>query len=68
MSTTTLKKLRVDEIHPSPHNLRLDVGDVSELAASIAGIGLLEPMRVRKNDDGYELIAGERRWTAIARI
>lgn len=64
MSITT-KKLTHAQIHPSPHNLRTDVGDVSELAASIAGIGLLEPMIVRQNDDGFELIAGERRWTAI---
>jgi ParB/RepB/Spo0J family partition protein len=66
--TTTLKKLTWDQIHASPNNLRKDVGDIGDLAESIAGIGLIQPMVVRKNEDGYELIAGERRWTAIGML
>ena len=36
---------------------------MSELASSIASEGLLQPIVVRR-DNGYELIAGERRWRA----
>lgn len=61
----TLKHVTIDQVHPSPNNLRAEVGDVSELGRSIAGIGLQQPMRVRKNGDGYELIAGARRRAAI---
>ena len=35
-----------------------------ELATSIAQIGVLQPILVRPADNGYELIAGERRWRA----
>jgi len=38
---------------------------LQELAASIKAQGILQPVSVRKNEDGvYELIAGERRWRA----
>jgi len=67
MTTTTLVRLRHDEIHPDPDNLRQDVGDLTDLPASIAGVGLLQPMIVRQVDDKYILIAGVRRHTAIGR-
>jgi len=45
-----------------------DEDDLSELAASIAEVGLLQPVVVRPGDGGgYELIMGERRWRASAR-
>ena len=37
---------------------------LEELATSIASIGVVQPIIVRRVDDGYELIAGERRWRA----
>ena len=37
---------------------------MAELAASIAERGVLQPIIVRQVDDGYELVAGERRWRA----
>lgn len=37
---------------------------LDELVASIREHGVLEPLLVRKAEDGYELIAGERRWRA----
>ncbi len=66
--TTTLKRLRHGEIQPSPNNPRGSAGDIDGLADSIAGVGLLQPMVVRKSGDVYELIAGERRWTAIGKL
>ncbi|HLF43228.1 MAG TPA: ParB/RepB/Spo0J family partition protein [Acidimicrobiia bacterium] len=49
----------------SPGNLRVDVGDVSELAASIGSIGLLEPVVVTPNGSGFHLLAGHRRIAAV---
>lgn len=43
--------------------VRTDLGDLTNLAASIAGIGVLEPVLLLAKDDGrYRLIAGERRF------
>ncbi|MGZ6945672.1 MAG: ParB/RepB/Spo0J family partition protein, partial [Acidimicrobiia bacterium] len=38
------------------------------LAESIREVGILQPVLVRETDDGYELIAGERRWRAARRV
>jgi ParB family chromosome partitioning protein len=43
---------------------RLDSESVSELAESVRVQGVVQPVLVRPADDGYELIAGERRWRA----
>lgn len=59
--------LPLDRIHDHPDNIRDDIGDVSELAASIRAQGLLQPVTVRplpgKRGD-YELLAGHRRRAA----
>lgn len=39
-------------------------GDMADLAASIRAQGVIQPLLVRKDDTGYELIAGERRLRA----
>ena len=64
----TLKQLRHDELHPSPNNTREKAGDVSDLADSIAGSGVIQPINARANDDGFEIITGFRRWTAIGKL
>ena len=38
--------------------------ELEELSASIEKDGLLQPILVREAADGYEIIAGERRWQA----
>lgn len=43
---------------------RFDLQALQELADSIKEKGLLQPLLVRPKGDGYELIAGERRWRA----
>lgn len=55
--------IQVGSIIPSPYQTRKD-GDVSELAASIRSYGVLNPITVRTHFDGYQLIAGHRRWAA----
>jgi ParB family chromosome partitioning protein len=58
--------LPVDELRPNPFQPRNNVSeqDVLSLAASIERKGLLQPIAVRRRDDRYEIIAGERRWVA----
>src|SRR5215475_9758976 len=56
----------VDQIKPSPEQTRrqFPAEPLRELADSIRLHGLLQPVLVRRLTDGYELIAGERRWRA----
>lgn len=53
-------------ISPNPHQPRSPIRDedLSELAASIEEHGIIQPLVVREVPDGYQLIAGERRWRA----
>ncbi|MDR1114101.1 MAG: ParB/RepB/Spo0J family partition protein [Candidatus Margulisbacteria bacterium] len=58
--------ISVTEIVPNPRqprkNFALDA--LAELAASIKVHGVIEPLIVRKKENKYELVAGERRWRA----
>jgi ParB family chromosome partitioning protein len=64
-----LTDVAVGSIVPNPHQPRVhfDEETLAELAASIAQIGVLQPLLVRRVDDRYQLIAGERRWRAAKR-
>ena len=62
-----LMKLRISDIEPNRKQprKRFDENALMELADSIGTHGLLEPIAVRKKENGfYEIIAGERRWRA----
>lgn len=65
--TATLKTLSLDKI-TSAGNVRRKVGDVRELAYSIDAVGLLNPLTVTKNGDGFELVAGHRRLAALQKL
>ena len=56
----------VARIHPNPHQPRLGMNELAlqELANSIRQHGVLQPLIVSRAEDGYVLIAGERRWRA----
>ncbi len=58
--------LPVGAIRPNPRQPRrsFDAEAMGELARSLEAAGLVQPVIVRPVDDGYELIAGERRWRA----
>ena len=58
--------IAVDQIRPSHQQVRtrFDAEPLGELAESIRQHGVLQPLLVRRLPDGYELIAGERRWRA----
>lgn len=59
-------RIPIDRIDPNPFQPRKDFEPASlrELVASIRRHGVLQPLLVRKQDDRYQLIAGERRWQA----
>ena len=59
----------VDQIRPNPDQPRhrFDDESLQELAASIEEVGVLQPVVVAHHDDGFQLIAGERRWRAAKR-
>lgn len=54
------------QVYPNPNQPRTNFKpeEIEELANSIKRHGLLQPILVRKTGDGYEIIAGERRWQA----
>jgi len=62
--------IEVNKISPSPYQTRkeFDPAALKGLAENIEKNGLAQPILVRKVDDGYELIAGERRLKAIRDI
>jgi len=62
-----LEEIAVDSIIPNPRQPRqvFDDDSLTELAASIQAVGLLQPVVVRRASAGrFELIMGERRWRA----
>ncbi len=64
-----LQELPVAAIRPNPYQPRdrFDEEGIGALADSIREVGLLQPVLVRPAGDGYELVAGERRWRAAHR-
>jgi len=65
-----IRHVPVDRIRPNPHQPRkmFDPGALEELQSSIAEHGVLVPILVRELPDGYEIVAGERRWRACAAL
>ncbi|MDO9508631.1 MAG: ParB/RepB/Spo0J family partition protein [Thermovirgaceae bacterium] len=58
--------LALTDIKPSPNQPRKDFGreGLEALAGSISEHGVVQPIVVRMVNDGYEIVAGERRWRA----
>ena len=60
------EEVPVSAIRPNTHQPRRSFGEagIKELAASIREVGILQPLVIRATEDGFELIAGERRLRA----
>jgi ParB family transcriptional regulator, chromosome partitioning protein len=58
----------IDLIDPNPHQPRQVMGDLSELMASIAEQGILEPLVVRQRGGRFQIVAGERRYQAAVQV
>jgi len=65
--TMEIKMIPVDKIRPSPFQPRetFDKEKIKELADSIKGNDLVQPIIVRKKGSTFQIIAGERRWRAF---
>lgn len=63
------RRVPIAEIHPNPRQPRRFFAEerIAELAESIRHQGVLQPLVVRKAEQGYELIIGERRLRAAQR-
>ena len=64
-----VREIEVSRIRPNPHQPRMLFSEesIGELAQSIAERGVLQPILLRPTDDGFEIVAGERRWRAAQR-
>ena len=60
--------LPIDRIDPNPDQPRQQMGDLSELIASITEKGILEPLIVREREGRFHIIAGERRYQAAIQV
>jgi ParB family chromosome partitioning protein len=58
----------IDEIDPNPNQPRQVMGDLSELMASIAEKGIIEPIIARQRGRRYQIVAGERRYQAAVQV
>jgi ParB family transcriptional regulator, chromosome partitioning protein len=67
-STTHVGRLLpIDKLDPNPDQPRTEIGDLTELTASITEKGVLEPLLVKPTSAGrWMIIAGERRWRAAS--
>jgi ParB family transcriptional regulator, chromosome partitioning protein len=63
---TVGRMIALDRLEPNPLQPRVDIGDLSELVASIRERGVLEPLLVRPSQVGgrFMIISGERRFRA----
>lgn len=65
-NATSETKLPIEDIVPNPNQPRIHFNETElrELSESIQEHGVLQPLLVRKHGNGYEIIAGERRYQA----
>ena len=71
-SSNNSSYLPIEHLVPNLNQPRKDFStdEINSLASSIEDTGIIQPILVRKNNDVYEIVAGERRWRAaqIAKI
>ncbi|RLE79671.1 MAG: hypothetical protein DRJ52_07960 [Thermoprotei archaeon] len=63
-----LELISIEKLARSSLNVRRDYGDLESLKESIRRKGLLQPLIVRKTNDKYEVIVGERRRKALSEL
>jgi ParB-like nuclease domain len=62
------RMVAIDDIDPNPNQPRQVMGDLSELIASIAEKGVIEPLVVRQRGERFQIVAGERRYQAAVQV
>ena len=69
VSYMAVMELRPDEVEFDPKNPRSEIGDVSDLVASIRAHGLIQPITVRRTEEGkFVVVAGNRRLAALKEL
>ncbi len=58
----------IQQVDPNPNQPRQVMGDLSELMASIAEKGIIEPLIVRQRGPRFQIMAGERRYQAAIQV
>ena len=61
-----VREVEIARIRPNPSQPRMQFDEeaIAELADSIAQRGVLQPILLRPDGDGFQIVAGERRWRA----
>src|ERR1051325_4611171 len=62
------RMVSIELLDPNPNQPRQVMGDLSELMASVAEKGVIEPLVVRQRGGGFQIIAGERRYHAAVQV
>jgi ParB family chromosome partitioning protein len=62
------RMIPIDQIDPNPDQPRQAMGDLSELIASVAEKGIIEPLIVRQRAGRFQIVAGERRYQAAVQV
>ena len=62
------RMVSIEQIDPNPNQPRHVMGDLSELMASIAEKGVIEPLVVRQRAGRFQIAAGERRYQAAVQV
>jgi len=64
-----VREIEIARIRPNPNQPRVHFDDeaLDELSKSISARGVLQPILLRRAADGFEIVAGERRWRAAQR-
>ncbi len=65
-----LQHIDIDRLHVSPLNMRHGkrAPDISDILPSVRARGVLQPLLVRSNADGFEIVAGRRRYFAAKAV
>ncbi len=69
-SAVSVLQISPESVQPNPHQPRREFTppSIKALAESIRQHGILQPILVRPDKDGYQLVAGERRWRAAKEL
>ncbi|MCR5858274.1 ParB/RepB/Spo0J family partition protein [Mesorhizobium sp. J428] len=64
-----LDHLSLEQLKLSPLNVRSKGGaDIADLLPSIRSLGVIQPLLVRPNCEGFEIVAGQRRYHALVKL
>ncbi len=64
-----LQHIKIENLKTTNINVRkIGAKDIADLLPSIRSLGILQPLLVRKNCEGFEIVAGQRRYHALVKL